>query len=200
MRLPYSQRLLFPSLTQHPQLSKASASCSPTKRRRTHTTASRTSRRRHCLRSDCVVNYNHQVFDQLPWISQIESEPPSTLDLWDIADLSLLPDPPSSGVGPVRNRRSSATLRSGVNPFGASLAGEAQPAGSITSQQQQPLRSRRSPLHLQLLPPVDRQVLDPRTPPPSMTFNPMEVAFQGLMPAFPPNDLPPFAAPAPLPM
>ncbi|PSR71171.1 hypothetical protein PHLCEN_2v13017, partial [Hermanssonia centrifuga] len=140
------------------------------------------------------------VFDQLPWISQIESEPPSTLDLWDIADLSLLPDPPSSGVGPVRNRRSFATLRSGVNPFGGSLAGEAQPAGSITSQQQQPLRSRPSPLHLQLLPAVDRQVLDPRTPPPSMTFNPMEVAFQGLMPAFPPNDPPPFAAPAPLPM
>ncbi|KAJ3533845.1 hypothetical protein NM688_g7227 [Phlebia brevispora] len=176
---------LSSSTVHKANLSKASTPCSSTKRRRTHPTTSRTTRRRHCARPDCVVTYANglHAFDQLPWISQIESESPETVDAWNVADLSLLPDPPSSGIGPVRNRRTSSS-RSGVKPLGG-IPDEmfASSTGPVSSG----LRSRRELLPLQLLPAADNDALNPRTPPPNGTFNPYEVTFRNLMPAFPPN-------------
>ncbi|TFK27363.1 hypothetical protein FA15DRAFT_701970 [Coprinopsis marcescibilis] len=51
-------------------------------------------------------------FDQLPWISALNAAPQLS-NPWDIADLSLVPEPcsepeaPTSGPGPVRRRKSS---------------------------------------------------------------------------------------------
>lgn len=61
---------------------------------------------------------------------------------------------------------------------------EAQNASPVSSH----LRSRSSLLPLQLLPAVRSESLDldPRTPPPRATFDPFEVTFRDLMPAFPP--------------
>ncbi|KAI0811256.1 hypothetical protein BC629DRAFT_1589983 [Irpex lacteus] len=147
-----------------PKLSKSSGTCNSTKRRRTSTASTRTSRRRHCVRSDCSPSLTSSIFDQLPWISQVEF-PPERVDVWDIADLSLLPDSPKqqseSGVGPVRRRKTS--LRSCHS-------------GTAT-----PPRRSSPPLPRSVL---DRIELDPRTPPPRMPFDPKEVTFRHLMPVF----------------
>jgi len=150
-------------------LSKSSGTCSSTKRRRIAATNTRTSRRRHNTRSDCSFPLNSSVFDQLPWISQVESAP-ERVDVWDIADLSLLPDAldchSNSGVGPVRRRKTS--LR------------------SSHSESAVPHLRSSPPLPL-LFPALDRMDQDPRTPPPSVRFNPLEATFLNLMPVLPSN-------------
>ncbi|KAH9484003.1 hypothetical protein JR316_0003482 [Psilocybe cubensis] len=47
-------------------------------------------------------------FDDLPWISTLDAAP-ELINPWDIADLSIIPDShiSSSGLGPVRSRKSS---------------------------------------------------------------------------------------------
>ncbi|KAI0094034.1 hypothetical protein BDY19DRAFT_294147 [Irpex rosettiformis] len=158
-----------PGLNQ-PKLSKSAGTCNTIKRRRTTTNTIRTSRRRHCSRADCSPALTSSIFDHLPWISQVES-PPERVDVWNIADLSLLPDSLEkqlgSGVGPVRRRKTS--LRS-----------------SLSDATTHPHRSS-SPLLLPQ-PVLDRMGPDPRTPPPSTTLNPMEVTFRNLMPVFPSQD------------
>lgn len=167
------------------QLSKPSGSCSTTKRRRTVATTSRTSRRRHCTRADCTLGYGSPAFDQLPWISQVESAP-ERVDAWDIADLSLLPDAQmphllsDSGIGPVRRRKTSLH----------SLHSESSSPSAV----HHPSRSHPPSLSLPLpFPVMDREGLDPRTPPPTVKFNPHEVTFLNLMPVLPSNgvDYPP---------
>ena len=74
-------------------------------RRRTKASPSR--RRRLSPRAQ-----GHHAFDDLPWLSTLESAPEHT-NPWDIADLSLIPDTPSSASGPIRRRKTS--LRS--NPI-----------------------------------------------------------------------------------
>jgi len=69
----------------------------------------------------------HHAFDELPWISTLESGP-ELLNPWDIADLSLIRDDadlqPSSGPGPVRRRktslRSSPRQKSSASSSGSS--------------------------------------------------------------------------------
>ena len=182
---PHRSRVAFVrsnSLPAQLSTSKPSSSCSSSKRRRGTQGTSRTPRRRHCPRPDCITYVNGpNAFDKLPWISQVESEPTETANVWDIADLSLLPDPPSSGVGPVRNRRTSASSRSGATPFGGTVA-EAQNAGSLSSS----FRSRPQSLPLELLPAADSEALEPHTPP-GVSYNPYEATFVDLMPVFVPN-------------
>ncbi|KAH6919067.1 hypothetical protein BKA70DRAFT_1381667 [Coprinopsis sp. MPI-PUGE-AT-0042] len=80
--------------------------CTPTRRRSTKTGTHALRRRR-----GIVQRQTPHPFDQLPWISAMETTPELT-NPWDIADLSLLPE---SGLGPVRRRKTS--LRS--NPMDA---------------------------------------------------------------------------------
>lgn len=80
--------------------------CTPP-RRRSLKTGSHALRRRRGI----VQRQTPHPFDQLPWISAMETTPELT-NPWDIADLSLLPE---SGLGPVRRRKTS--LRS--NPMDA---------------------------------------------------------------------------------
>jgi hypothetical protein len=152
------------------QLSKPSGSCSSIKRRRPAAATARIQRRRHCARPDCSLLPDTSFFDQLPWISQVES-PPECVDIWNIADLSLLPDTlelyPESGIGPVRSRKSS--LRS-------SLADPTTHYHHSSS----PFTLPQSVL--------DRIEQNPRTPPPSVKFNPMNVTFRDLMPVFHPDE------------
>ncbi|KAI0341590.1 hypothetical protein BDW22DRAFT_252779 [Trametopsis cervina] len=163
-----TRRTLTHCLILPPQLSKSSGNCSSTKRRRIASSNTRTLRRRHCTRSDCI-SLTSSVFDQLPWIHQVESAP-EHVDAWDIADLSLLPDAldlhSDSGVGPVRRRKTS--LRS--------------------SQLESAAHHHHPSSQLSIPPPMfARMALDPRTPPPSGKFNPMEVNFVNLMPVLPSN-------------
>ncbi|KIP09565.1 hypothetical protein PHLGIDRAFT_126160 [Phlebiopsis gigantea 11061_1 CR5-6] len=169
-------------------LSKAPPSCSSAKRRRPHNTTSRSSRRR-LARPDCSAAFGPSFFDSLPWISQVECAP-ERVDVWDVADLSLLPDeplhqPPSSGVGPVRRRRTST--RSAVAP---SLGGPVENALQASrSTPRTPLREYlQEPLPIRLLPAADRDVLDPRTPSPTHRFDPHTVVFHHLMPLLPSSD------------
>ncbi|EKM55613.1 uncharacterized protein PHACADRAFT_144204 [Phanerochaete carnosa HHB-10118-sp] len=184
-------------------LSKASSSCSSTKRRRTHATSSRSSRRRQA-RSDLSTAFGPSVFDSLPWISQVECDP-ERVDVWDVADLSLLPDESprshsqSSSVGPVRHRR--VSTRSSTAP-GSNISAEPisltsiDVSSSVWPQMPRSLRhSPRTPLQEfpqepllpQLLPAaeIQRSAYDPRTPPPTYRFNPQNVNFHHLMPVFP---------------
>ena len=151
------------------QLSKSSGNCSSNKRRRTSATTVRASRRRQCTRSECSPTLTSSIFDQLPWISQVEI-PPERVNVWDIADLSLIPDTsekqPESGIGPVRRRKTSLLSRSDT---------AAHPHRSSS-----PL-----PLPQSIL---DRLEQDPRTPPPRVPFNPKEVKFRNLMPVVPSQD------------
>ncbi|KAI0705797.1 hypothetical protein BC835DRAFT_1445206 [Cytidiella melzeri] len=154
---------IYPS-NDSSRLSKPSAPCSSTKRRRTTAATTRTLRRRHCTRPDTSLALQSSVFDQLPWISQVEL-PPKRIDVWDIADLSLLPDDlhPDAGVGPVRRRKTS--LRSSHSEPAAhhhpSLAPLPFPQAVLARMEQ-----------------------DPHTPPPTVRLNPMEVTFRNLMPVF----------------
>ncbi|KAH8107133.1 hypothetical protein BXZ70DRAFT_278322 [Cristinia sonorae] len=171
-------RLLSPIRLGDPlnYLSKSSPSCSP-KRRRSHVgVSSRSARRRHPSRTDCALNYatGPSVFDSLSWISQLQ-EAPECVDIWDIADLSLLPieqSSPSSSVGPVRSRKSS--LRS--NPL-------ASPSASSQLD-----RISKRPQPIPLLPLLDREALDTRTPPPSEKFDSNDIIFHELLPALPVYD------------
>ncbi|KAF7796961.1 hypothetical protein EIP86_008149 [Pleurotus ostreatoroseus] len=190
--LERSLSLQSPPIYQRGELPRASTPCSSTKRRRAHATTSRTTRRRHCARPDCAVTSVTYVngihaFDKLPWISQIESESPETFDAWDLADLSLLPEPPSSGIGPVRNRRTSSSRAAGITPFGGTLGLAREASATGTGHTSSRLRTRRELLPLRLLPAADNDALDPRTPPPGGRFDPYAVAFRNLMPALLPT-------------
>ncbi|CAL1704572.1 unnamed protein product [Somion occarium] len=119
-------RLLSPiHLADSPSYyAKASSSCNTPQKRRTQSGATRNARRRHCARFDCAAFANGgSIFDQLAWIPQLHQEP-ERVDVWDIADLSLLPIEPfhhrASGVGPVRSRKLS--LRSDPLSCGSSAA------------------------------------------------------------------------------
>lgn len=180
-------------LIHAPQLSKSSASCSSSKRRRSHTASTRVSRRR---RTDCPPSFSSNVFDTLPWIAQVERAP-QRADIWDLADLSLLPDDSpylSSGAGPVRRRRTSS--RSGVPPLGGGMATEAAASGRGTFPHMVPAshakRDARGDderlLPMQLLPAFDRESCDLRTPPPSYALDPRDVTFDRLMPILPTFD------------
>ncbi|KAK7693450.1 hypothetical protein QCA50_003018 [Cerrena zonata] len=171
-------RLLSPIHLTDPSsyYSKASSSCTPAnKKRRTQVSASRAARRRRSTRFDRPTPFpgGGSIFDQLAWIPQLNEEPEHT-DVWDIADLSLLPIEAAhpSSVGPVRNRKSS--LRSD-SPYSSPITQDSSP---------------RRPAPLQLAPTTafplfDRDHIDPRTPPPRETFSLENVQFFGLMPALP---------------
>lgn len=170
-----SHNLFFSIFLQYP---KASAICTPAnKKRRTQASASRAARRRRSTRFDRPTPFpgGGSIFDQLAWIPQLNEEPEHT-DVWDIADLSLLPIEAAhpSSVGPVRNRKSS--LRSD-SPYSSPIT---QDDGSRRSS------PRSSPALASLTFPLfDRDQVDPRTPPPRETFTPENVQFFGLMPALP---------------
>ncbi|GJE86916.1 hypothetical protein PsYK624_029990 [Phanerochaete sordida] len=192
-------------------LSKASSACGSTKRRRTHATSSRASRRRH-TRPDLSTAFGPSVFDSLPWISQVECAP-ERVDVWDVADLSLLPDEPlrphsrcSSGVGPVRHRRTSTRLSAAAGnaltepislmPIDIDNGALFQVPHSLRSMPRTPLQEfPQEPLPTHLLPAaeVERSILDPRTPPPTYRFDPQNVVFHNLMPVLPATEpeLPP---------
>lgn len=95
-------------------------------RRRLKSNSHHTNRPRASPRRNFRVNAPDHAFDQLPWISTLQTAPDLT-NPWDIADLSLIPDLDSadlpSGLGPVRRRKSS--LRS--NPMDVSPTPESLP-------------------------------------------------------------------------
>lgn len=134
--------------------------CSPSRRRTKPGSHSLRRRRPHPR-----VERTSHSFDQLPWISTLESAP-EHVDPWNIADLSLIPDPlpidvPESGLGPVRRRKTS--LRS--NPLGTN-----DPASD-------------SPSSSESFPPLydsDTSSFPPATP--ASRFIPSRVLFRNLMP------------------
>ncbi|KAI1795825.1 hypothetical protein LXA43DRAFT_689296 [Ganoderma leucocontextum] len=146
-------------------------SCSPTKRRRGLTrNLSRSTRHRHCARSDCCINtFSRPLtsFDDLPWISALSIEPDSA-NPWDIADLSLLDtsEEESTGPGPIRRRKTS--LRS--NPLAPPPSKDEEDSFRV------PLPFFR--LH-------DFTDTAPQTPPPRHRFIPSDVAFHDLRPVLP---------------
>ena len=154
-----------------------SSSCAPSnKKRRTQPAASRTTRRRRSSRFDRPTPFpgSGSIFDQLAWIPQLNEEP-EHIDVWDIADLSLLSEAAQpSSVGPVRSRKSS--LRSDP-PYSSPLT---QDGSSNRSSPFQP-----SSVPAPTFPLFGRDHVDPRTPPPRETFTPENVQFLGLMPALP---------------
>lgn len=145
--------------------------CSPTKRRRVlNRNLSRSTRHRHCARSDCCINtFSRPLtsFDDLPWISALSIEPDTT-NPWDIADLSLLgtSEEESSGPGPVRRRKTS--LRS--NPLAQPTSKDEEDQWTI------PIPFLR--LH-------DLADPTPQTPPPKRRFTPSDVVFHDLLPVLP---------------
>ncbi|KAH9952011.1 hypothetical protein B0H21DRAFT_705139 [Amylocystis lapponica] len=163
-------------------LSKSPVPCSATQRRRGVVHAvSRSPRRRHCARSDCVINSfgGPGHFDRLPWTLGLDSAP-DLVSVWDIADLSLLPveepSPPASpSTGPVRSRKTSQRS----NPLAT---------GYETVHE----RSSATP---RTLPPLDLgafalaashgHAIDPRTPSPRESFIPNKIRFHGLNPILP---------------
>ncbi|TCD68909.1 hypothetical protein EIP91_009459 [Steccherinum ochraceum] len=168
-------RLLSPIHLGDPMnyLSKAPTTCSPRRRRGVAGASGRAARRRHVTRPDCAVNFatGPAMFDRLSWISQLQ-DAPECVDIWDIADLSLLPieqQSPNhtSGVGPVRSRKSS--LR--TDPIASAPASD---------HQDRPSRRNQS---IPLLPLLDRDILDPRTPPPRDRSEFGGVQFHELLPA-----------------
>jgi len=70
-------------------------------------------RRRHCARADCRFDIAAPYFDNLPWISALETSPDRSSGS-DIADLSQIPvDPAQSSVSdPIRRRKRSRPLSS----------------------------------------------------------------------------------------
>ena len=121
------------------------------------------------------MNYasDPSAFDRLSWISHLQ-DTPHCVDIWDIADLSLLPIEQSplnlsSGVGPVRSRKSS--LRS-------------DPMASAPGPGQQDRVNRRTQ-PIPLLPLLDRELLDPRTPSPFERSDSEGLQFHELLPALP---------------
>ncbi|KAH9843036.1 uncharacterized protein C8Q71DRAFT_232755 [Rhodofomes roseus] len=170
---------LFDPRASRSQASKPTPSCSSVnnKRRRNVTFNSvRSPRRRHCLRTECPVSplAGPEFFDHIPWISQLDRTPESTLPM-DIADLPMpmgdymRTTPPCSG--PVRTRKSS--LRS--NPL-------AHPPGRSPDYAPPDLLE----LPVYALLPSDRLPSTPRTPI-REAFVPSDVRFFGLRPAL--NDL-----------
>jgi len=96
------------------ELSSASPSIctTTTPHRRRSVRPIRPSRRpRHCEHIDCPIASTPHAFDDLPWISALDTDmPPDHVSPWDIADLSQLsPDEDrlSSGPGPIRRRKTS---------------------------------------------------------------------------------------------
>ncbi|TEB36190.1 hypothetical protein FA13DRAFT_1787666 [Coprinellus micaceus] len=84
-------------------------SCSSASRRRTRPAPRR---RRPSLRTD----RGPHPFDQLPWVSALEAAPEHTSP-WDIADLSLIPDPENTPAsGPVRRTEDLDSLKSNGLP------------------------------------------------------------------------------------
>ena len=140
----------------HPKRPVFTQTCTPSRRRPSGTPR----RRRPLPRPDRAIH----AFDQLPWITELEA-PPQLSNPWDIADLSLLPEPqPTSeplGPGPVRRRKTS--LRS--NPM-ASTDPESSPPSS----------------------PMDCAPATPPSPPPLpqatplSRFSPSRILFRNLMP------------------
>ncbi|PIL24040.1 hypothetical protein GSI_13791 [Ganoderma sinense ZZ0214-1] len=145
--------------------------CSPTKRRRAlNRNLPRSTRHRHCARSDCCINtFSRPLtsFDDLPWISALSIEPDSA-NPWDIADLSLLDtsEKESSGPGPVRRRKTS--LRS--NPLAQPRSKEEEDSWSVP---------------LPFIRMYDFADPAPRTPPPKRRFSPSDVVFHDLHPVLP---------------
>lgn len=131
--------------------------CIPSSRRRTRTANQSSRRRRLAPRDNSHISAPTHAFDDLPWISTLESAP-DFVNPWDIADLSLIPDAESSpsGPGPVRRRKTS--LRS--NPMNTPPS----PSGS-------PLPTRDTSL-----------LLPPSVPTPRSHFIPSRVLFHNLMP------------------
>ncbi|KAG2157300.1 hypothetical protein DEU56DRAFT_905952 [Suillus clintonianus] len=168
-------RLLSPiTLNESRVLSLKSKSPMPcgaaVRRGLTRSTRSTKKRRRFPPRIESPLDVYGRVpmFDRLPWISAMEFPP--RFDLYDTADLSLLPGveelPFSDTIpasGPVRHRKSS--LRS--NPLGNN------PESESPSRQNLPFQS----------PSCDRECL--KTPPPRVSFDPTRVTFHNLMPVFP---------------
>jgi len=104
IQLPESKQLPPPMPRSH----------SPTRRalKSSRRVASAPRHQRHSSRPGCPIQSPPHPFDQLPWISMLDS-PPDHTDLSDIADLSLLPveesasEVASDGPGPIRRRRTS---------------------------------------------------------------------------------------------
>ncbi|KAF8162889.1 hypothetical protein B0H34DRAFT_298981 [Crassisporium funariophilum] len=136
--------------------------CAPSSRRRPRAAAQSTRRRRLSPRAERIPTAPSHAFDELPWISSLESAS-DMLNPWDIADLSLIPDSSltdlsASGPGPVRRRKTS--LRS--NPVASSTKNNS-PGSHF------PIR--------------DTSLLaSPSVPTPRSRFTPSRVLFQNLMP------------------
>ncbi|KAF5386919.1 hypothetical protein D9615_001923 [Tricholomella constricta] len=173
--LPQSSR-------SRPQINRSS--CTPFPRRRSKPYPTPLHRRRPSSRSSCHPEPAPiHAFDQLPWITALDAAPPDHFDIWDIADLSQLPDPPTSNCSNpalVRRRKTS--------PRATELI-PSSPLLHLTSS----LSERRSntPLCDTSVPspaPVRVDTSRPHTPRPR--FNPSRVLFHHLMPVLrdPHND------------
>lgn len=112
------------------------------------------------------------MLDQLPWLSHAKDAPQRADDLFNVPDLSRLPrqQQSCSRVGPVRNRK--APLRPDPISYSIPVA---------TRNGSTPGTPRRSS-PIPLLPLQDRELLDPRTPPPRETLYPEGIRFFNLMP------------------
>lgn len=156
-------------------MTSSSSPCSNKRRRGFHTAITRSGRQRHCLQADCCITMGGgpAIFDQVPWISAMDS---LAQNPWDIADLSQLPveksRPAGTGAGPIRRRKTS--LRSEPFPTDLMATPELSPSLSIDS-----------PLSY-LSPPLPQRVLFedavPKTPPRRTQDLPLGVHFRNLMP------------------
>ncbi|KAG6333961.1 hypothetical protein ID866_5129 [Astraeus odoratus] len=172
-------RLLSPiSLREAPYIalnSKSPTPCGGPLKRRGTPRASRSARRRlHLPRIDCPLDpfRRPSVFDQLPWITTLDTPQSQESDIADLSQIFLSDDFSSvshsaPASGPVRRRKTS--LRS--NPL-ASAPGSA--GDNSASLQLFPFRQSAH----------DRPA-SPKTPPPRIPFDPKHVTFHNLMPVFP---------------
>ncbi|KAH7924573.1 hypothetical protein BV22DRAFT_1047376 [Leucogyrophana mollusca] len=173
-------RLLSPIILNDPAhfalKSKSPPPCGTASRRRNPNRVARsTRRRRHPSRLDCPFDsYGHaSAFDQLTWISALDSPP--NFSPYDVADLSQilvdedrpLPLNATPASGPVRRRKTS--LRSNPLSSGADSLSESLPSRQLFPSYHSP----------------DRVAICPRTPSPLISFDPRCVKFHNLMPVFP---------------
>ncbi|KAJ7582872.1 hypothetical protein C8J56DRAFT_955949 [Mycena floridula] len=111
---PSSCPLTLQSAIQLPESLQSSSppaprACSPVRRnsRSCRRATSIRQQQRHCSLADCPIKSPSHPFDQLSWISMMDTSP-EDIDLSDIADLSLLPvERAGEGPGPIRRRRTS---------------------------------------------------------------------------------------------
>ncbi|KAF9452303.1 hypothetical protein P691DRAFT_250114 [Macrolepiota fuliginosa MF-IS2] len=137
--------------------------CISAPRRRTKTTSHSLRRRRLVSRAEyCREHSPLHAFDKLPWIASLDA-PPAYDHPWDIADLSLIPDPTTthirpSGLGPTRRRK--------VSPRSSPMSDDTVDDIPLQSYNIFPRDAPSRPL----------------TPTPAPRFDPTRVTFRHLMP------------------